>query len=183
MPDALAIGGEIVVRRLGFGAMRLCGPGIWGWPEDRESALRVIRRAVELGVQLIDTAAVYGPEVNELQIAQALRPYPSDLVIATKGGSTRGSRGEWGDDGRPEAVRRHCEGSLERLGLETIALYQLHAPDRRVPIEETMGAFAELQAEGKIRHVRLERDCRRAAARAIRVGDRSRPEPVQHRRP
>jgi aryl-alcohol dehydrogenase-like predicted oxidoreductase len=135
--------------------MRLCGPGILGWPEPREHALELLRRAVELGVQLVDTALAYGPEVNELQIADALHPYPEGVVVATKGGSYRGQRGEWLDDGRPEAVRAHCEGSLRRLRLEQIDLYQLHGPDRRVPLEETMGAFARLREEGKLRHVGL----------------------------
>jgi pyridoxine 4-dehydrogenase len=135
--------------------MRLCGPDILGWPEPREHALRVLRRAAELGVQLIDTALAYGPELNELQIAEALHPYPADIVIATKGGSLRGPRGEWLDDGRPEAIRDHCQGSLRRLRLDRIDLYQLHAPDRRVPLEETLGAFSELRSEGKIRHVGL----------------------------
>lgn len=135
--------------------MRLCGPGIWGWPEDRDNALAVLRRAVELGVNLIDTALAYGPEVNELQIAEELHPYPDGLVIATKGGSTRPSREVWAEDGRPEAIRAHCESSLRRLRLERIDLYQLHGPDRRIPIEETVGAFAELRREGKIRHIGL----------------------------
>jgi pyridoxine 4-dehydrogenase len=152
---AFTIGGDLSVRRLGFGAMRLCGPNILGWPEPHEHALRVLRRAVELGVELVDTALAYGPEVNERQIAEALHPYPASLVIATKGGSPRGPRGEWLDDGRPEAIRAHCEGSLRRLRLERIDLYQLHAPDPRVPLEETLGAFGELRDEGKIRHVGL----------------------------
>jgi pyridoxine 4-dehydrogenase len=155
METTFALGGELHVRRLGFGAMRLCGPNILGWPEPREHALRVLRRAVELGVQLIDTALAYGPEINELQIAEALHPYPRGLVIATKGGSPRGPRGEWLDDGRPAAIRRHCEGSLRRLRLGRIDLYQLHAPDPHVPLEDTLGAFAELRSEGTIRHVGL----------------------------
>jgi aryl-alcohol dehydrogenase-like predicted oxidoreductase len=153
--DTFRIGGDLEVRRLGFGAMRLCGPGILGWPQPREHALRVLRRAVELGVQLIDTALAYGPEVNELQIAEALYPYPEGLVIATKGGSPRGPSGEWLDDGRPEAIRAHCEGSLHRLRLDQIALYQLHAPDPKVALEESVGALAQLREEGKIRHVGL----------------------------
>jgi pyridoxine 4-dehydrogenase len=149
------IGGDLPVRRLGFGAMRLCGPNILGWPEPRDHALKVLRRAVALGVQLIDTALAYGPEVNEHQIAEALHPYPQDVVIATKGGAPRGPSGEWLDDGRPEAIRTHCEGSLRRLRLERIDLYQLHAPDPSVPLEESVGALAQLRAEGKIRYVGL----------------------------
>jgi pyridoxine 4-dehydrogenase len=155
MERTFAIGGDLRVRRLGFGAMRLCGPNILGWPEPREHALRMLRRAVELGVELIDTALAYGPEINELQIAEALHPYPPGVAIATKGGSPRGPRGEWLDDGRPQAIREHCEGSLRRLRLERIDLYQLHSPDPRVPLEETLGAFAELRSEGKIRHIGL----------------------------
>ncbi|MGH3031934.1 MAG: aldo/keto reductase [Gaiellaceae bacterium] len=143
------------MRRLGFGAMRLCGPRIMGWPADRKNALRVLRRALELGVDLIDTAHAYGPEVNELQIAEALHPYADGLVIATKGGVVRDESGAWIRDGRPEAVREHCETSLRRLRLGRIDLYQLHGPDRDVPLEETVGELARLRAEGKIRHVGL----------------------------
>jgi pyridoxine 4-dehydrogenase len=159
VPDerrTLLIGGDLEVRRLGFGAMRLCGPGIRGWPEDRENALRVLRRAVELGANLVDTADSYGPEVNELQVGQALHPYADTLVIATKGGLVRnGDRGEWPEDGRPEHLREACEGSLRRLRLERIDLYQLHRPDPKVPFEESVGELARLRAEGKIRHVGL----------------------------
>jgi pyridoxine 4-dehydrogenase len=149
------IGGELEVRRLGFGAMRLCGPGILGWPSDRENALRVLRRAVELGVNLIDTAYAYGPEINELQIAEALHPYREGLVIATKGGNARNRSGAWIRDGRPKALREHCEGSLRRLRLDRIDVYQLHGPDPTVPFEETVGELARLRAEGKVRHVGL----------------------------
>jgi pyridoxine 4-dehydrogenase len=149
------IGGDLEVRRMGFGAMRLCGPGIMGRPADRENAPNVLRRAVELGVNLIDTAYAYGPEVNELQIAEALHPYPDGLVIATKGGSFRNRSGAWLNDGHPEAVRAHCEGSLQRLRVERIDLYQLHAPDPAVPIEETAGELARLRDGGKVRHVGL----------------------------
>jgi aryl-alcohol dehydrogenase-like predicted oxidoreductase len=149
------IGGDLEVRRLGFGAMRLCGPQILGWPRDRDNALAVLRRAVELGVDLIDTSDAYGPEVNELQIADALHPYPGGLVIATKGGLLRDGRGAWPEDGRPEHLREACEGSLRRLRVERIDLYQLHAPDPDVPLEDSVGELARLRAEGKIRHVGL----------------------------
>ena len=148
-----AIGGDMPVVRMGFGAMRLTGDGIWGEPDDPEGARAVLRRAVELGVTLIDTADSYGPEVSERLIAEALHPYPDDLVIATKGGLERPRPGEWRRNGRPEALRAACEGSLERLRVERIDLYQLHAVDSRVPIEESVGTLAELQGEGKIRHV------------------------------
>ena len=151
--STITIGGDIVVNRMGFGAMRLCGPGIWGEPDDPQGARAVLRRAVELGVQLIDTADAYGPEVNEHQIADALSPYPEDLLIATKGSGTRASRDDWGIDGSPEHLREACEASLRRLGLERIDLYQLHGVDPKIPIEESVGALAELQSEGKIRHI------------------------------
>lgn len=150
--------------------MRLCGPNILGWPEPREHALDVLRRAVELGVELIDTALAYGPEVNELQIAEALHPYPDGLVIATKGGSFRGPNGEWLDDGRPESIRRHCEGSLRRLRLERIDLYQLHGPDARVPLEESVAGLMDLREEGKIRHVGLSNVTRKQLESALRIG-------------
>jgi pyridoxine 4-dehydrogenase len=152
---ALTIGGDLTVHRLGFGAMRLCGPGIWGWPQDRENASAVLRRAVELGVNFIDTAEAYGPLVNEEQIAQALYPYPRDLVIATKGGTTRPGPNQWGRDGRPERLREAVEGSLRRLKLDRIPLYQLHAVDPAVPFEEQVGALSDLSEEGKIEHVGL----------------------------
>lgn len=149
----LTIGGDLAVARIGFGAMRLCGPGIWGRPRDPEAARMVLRRAIGLGVTLIDTADAYGPEVNEQLIAETLHPYPEELVIATKGGLTRPQPGAWENDGRPEYLRAACEGSLRRLKLERIDLYQLHAPDPRVPLEESVGALADLRAEGKIRHI------------------------------
>jgi pyridoxine 4-dehydrogenase len=154
-PDTFLLGGDLEVRRLGFGAMRLCGPRIMGWPRDRENALDVLRRAVELGVNLIDTSYAYGPEVNELQIAEALHPYPEGLVIATKGGLLRDRDAKWPTDGRPEHLRAACEGSLRRLRRDRIDVYQLHAPDPRVPLEDTVGALAELRRDGKIRHVGL----------------------------
>jgi aryl-alcohol dehydrogenase-like predicted oxidoreductase len=143
------------VRRLGFGAMRLCGPRIIGWPSDRDNALAVLRRALELGVTVIDTSDAYGPEVNELQIAEALHPYPEGLVIATKGGLLRNERGDWIPDGRPEHLREACEASLRRLRVDRIDLYQLHAVDGRVPIEESVGELARLREEGKVRHIGL----------------------------
>ena len=145
--------GDLTVNRMGFGAMRLTGQGIWGDPSDLEGAKGVLRRAVELGVNLIDTADSYGPEVSEQLIADALHPYPEDLVVATKGGLTRPGPGEWQRDGRPESLREAIEGSLRRLRVERIDLYQLHAVDPRVPVEESVGALAELQREGKIRHI------------------------------
>jgi pyridoxine 4-dehydrogenase len=148
------VGGDVVVNRLGFGAMRLTGRGILGEPEDPEEARRVLRRAVELGVNLIDTADSYGPEVSERLIAEALHPYPEDLVIATKGGYTRPG-GRWVPDGRPDHLRGACEGSLRRLEVDRIDLYQFHTPDPRVPFEDSVWALAELRDEGKIRHVGL----------------------------
>jgi pyridoxine 4-dehydrogenase len=154
-PVRITIGGDLEVFRIGFGAMRITGPQILGWPDDRENALRVLRRVVELGVNLIDTADAYGPEVSELLIAEALHPYPDGLVVATKGGLLRTSSGAWPRDGRPEHLREACEGSLRRLRVDRIDLYQLHAPDPEVPLEDSVGELARLQAEGKIRHVGL----------------------------
>ena len=145
--------GDLTVRRLGFGAMRITGRGIWGPPPDHDEAIRVLRRAVELGINLIDTADSYGPNVSEELIAEALRPYPEDLVIATKGGLTRTGPNQWPRDARPEHLRQACEGSLRRLDLERIDLYPLHRPDPQVPYEESVGALKELQEEGKIRHI------------------------------
>jgi aryl-alcohol dehydrogenase-like predicted oxidoreductase len=148
------LGGDLLVNRLGFGAMRLTGRGILGEPEDPEEARRVLQRAVELGVNLIDTADSYGPEVSERLIAEALHPYPDDLVVATKGGLTRPS-GRWVPDGRPERLHEACEGSLRRLKVERIDLYQLHTPDPKVAFEDSVWALALLRDEGKIRHVGL----------------------------
>jgi pyridoxine 4-dehydrogenase len=147
------IGGDLPVHRMGFGAMRITGPGIWGDPDDPEAARAVLRRAVELGVNLIDTADSYGPEVSERLIAEALHPYPEELVIATKGGTVRPGQGQWVLNGRPEHLRRAAEDSLRRLRLERIDLYQLHAVDPKVPLAESMGALKDLQDEGKVRHV------------------------------
>ena len=151
--DTFTIGGDLEVHRLGFGAMRITGDGIWGPPDDPEEAKRLLRRVVERGVDLIDTADSYGPEVSENLIAEALHPYPDGLVIATKGGLRRTGPSQWPRDARPERLKECCEGSLRRLKLDRIDLYQLHSPDNRVPLEESMGALKELQDEGKIRHV------------------------------
>jgi pyridoxine 4-dehydrogenase len=147
------LGGDLVVNRLGFGAMRITGPGIWGDPPDRDRAKAALRRAVELGVTFIDTADSYGPEVSEILIAETLHPYADDLVIATKGGLTRPGPGRWEPDGRPEHLRAACEGSLRRLRLDQISLYQFHRPDPKVPVAESIGALAKLKEEGKIRHL------------------------------
>jgi pyridoxine 4-dehydrogenase len=152
---SLTIGGDMVVGRLGYGAMRLCGPGVWGEPGDPESARKVLRRAVEIGITFIDTADAYGPEVNERLIAETLHPYPEGLVVATKGGLVRPRREAWDRDGRPEHLRVACASSLRRLRLERVDLYQLHAPDPRVPFEDSVGTLAELRSEGKIRHIGL----------------------------
>lgn len=153
--DTFTIGGDLEVHRLGFGAMRITGPGIWGQPSDRDAAKELLRRVAEAGVELIDTADSYGPEVSEDLIAEALHPYPESLVIATKGGLTRPGPGVWERSARPERLKRCCEDSLRRLKLERIDLYQLHAVDPDVPIEDSVGALAELREEEKIRHVGL----------------------------
>jgi aryl-alcohol dehydrogenase-like predicted oxidoreductase len=144
---------DLTVNRLGFGAMRVCGPQVWGPPKDRAAAQRVFRRAIELGVNFFDTADSYGPHVDEELIAEALHPYPKGLVIATKGGLLRPRPSAWDPDGRPEHLRRALEGSLKRLKLERIDLYQLHAPDPKVPFADSVGALADAQKAGKIRHV------------------------------
>jgi pyridoxine 4-dehydrogenase len=155
MNTTFKLGGDLTVNRLGFGAMRITGEGIWGWPPDRENALKVLRRATELGVDLIDTADAYGPDTSELLIAEALHPYPKGLVIATKGGLTRPGPGEWVPNCRPEHLKQAVERSLKRLRLERIDLYQLHTVDRKVPIEESVGALKQMQDAGKIRHIGL----------------------------
>jgi aryl-alcohol dehydrogenase-like predicted oxidoreductase len=148
-----ALGGDLKVRRLGFGAMRITGPGIWGEPRDPKEAVRVLRRAVELGVNFIDTADSYGPEVSERLIAEALHPYPQGLVVATKGGLTRQGPDRWLPVGRPEYLTQCVELSLRRLRVDRIDLYQLHRFDPKVPVEESLGALKELQRAGKIRHL------------------------------
>jgi pyridoxine 4-dehydrogenase len=149
------LGGDLTVTRLGFGAMQITGPGVWGDPPDHDTALATLRTVIDLGVNFIDTADAYGPDVNENLIAEALYPYPDDLVIATKGGFVRPGPGRWETDGRPEHLREACEGSLTRLKLEQIPLYQFHRPDPAVPLAESIGALAELKAAGKIRHIGL----------------------------
>ena len=149
------VGGDLTVNRMGFGAMRITGKGIWGDPPDRDVAKAVLRRVVELGINFIDTADSYGPAVSEELIAEALHPYPDDLVIATKGGLERTGPNQWPVNGRPEHIKQVCDESLRRLRLDQIPLYQQHRPDPTVPYEETMGALVELKEQGKIRHVGL----------------------------
>jgi pyridoxine 4-dehydrogenase len=149
------VGGDLTVNRMGFGAMRITGEGIWGDPPDEQRAIATLRRVVELGVNFIDTADSYGPEVSENLIARALHPYPDDLVIATKGGLLRPGPGRWAPDGRPQYLREVCESSLRRLKLDQIPLYQFHRVDPKVPLEESVGALSELKNEGKIRHIGL----------------------------
>ena len=165
----LTLGGDLVVNRMGFGAMRITGPGIWGEPKDPAEAHRVLRRAVELGVNFIDTADAYGPEVSERLIAEALHPYPQGLVIATKGGLVRPGPSEWVPDGRPAHLREACEASLKRLKLSRIDLYQFHRIDPKVPLEDSIGELARLQKEGKIRHVGVSNFDVAELARARRV--------------
>jgi pyridoxine 4-dehydrogenase len=155
MSKKFSFGGDLTVNRLGFGAMRITGAGIWGWPPDRENAKKVLRRAIELGVNLIDTADAYGPETSEILIAEALHPYPQGLVIATKGGLTRPGPGEWVPNCRPEYLSQCVDKSLKRLKLDRIDLYQLHTVDGKVPIEDSVGALKKAQDAGKIRHVGL----------------------------
>jgi len=145
--------GELTVNRLGFGAMRVCGPSVWGPPKERKHALQVLRRAYELGANFFDTADSYGPYVDEELIAEALYPYPKDLVIATKGGLVRPKASRWDEDGRPEHLRQSIDGSLKRLKLERIDLYQLHAIDPKVPLEDSLGPLLDAQRAGKIRHI------------------------------
>ena len=161
--------GDFSVNRIGLGAMRITGPGIWGDPPDREDAKRLLRRAVELGVDFIDTADAYGPGVSEELIAEALHPYPEGLVIATKGGSLRPGPDAWARDGSRDHLREACEASLRRLRVDAIPLYQLHAPDPQVPFEESVGALVELQAAGKIRHIGMSNVTEDLLRRAQRV--------------
>jgi aryl-alcohol dehydrogenase-like predicted oxidoreductase len=149
------VGGDLTVNRIGFGAMRVTGQGIWGDPPDRDKAIALLRRVVELGVNFIDTADAYGPDVSEELLAEALHPYPDDLVIATKGGLLRPGPGQWVPDGRPAHLREACEGSLRRLRLDQIPVYQLHRPDPKIPLADSVGTLVELKNEGKIRHIGL----------------------------
>ncbi len=149
------IGGELPVHRLGYGAMRLCGPGVWGHPADRANPGRVLSRCLELGVDLIDTSDAYGPEVNEYQLADALHPYEAGLVVATKGGLVRNGPGHWGTSGHPDRLDRCINNSLRRLQVDAIDLYQLHAPDDDVPFADSVGALARAREDGRIRHVGL----------------------------
>ncbi|HEY3262634.1 MAG TPA: aldo/keto reductase [Pseudonocardiaceae bacterium] len=163
------MGGDLTVNRLGFGAMRLTGDGIWGQPADRDQAKAVLRRTVELGINFIDTADSYGPNVSEELIGETLYPYPDDVVIATKGGLERTGPGRWPANGRPEHLIEACEGSLRRLKLEQIALYQFHRPDPAVPLEDSIGALVTLKEQGKIRHVGLSNVTEQQVRRAQRL--------------
>jgi pyridoxine 4-dehydrogenase len=165
----LRIGADLSVNRLGFGAMRVTGPGIWGEPKDPAECRRVLKRTLELGISFIDTADAYGPEVSERLIAESLYPYPPQLVIATKGGLTRPGPNSWVPDGRPEYLRAACEASLKRLRLERIDLYQFHAVDPSVPLEDSVGALAKLREQGKIRHVGMSNVRVEQLARARRI--------------
>jgi len=169
MNTTFKLGGDLTVNRLGFGAMRITGKGIWGWPPDRTNALKVLRRTIELGVDLIDTADAYGPDTSELLIAEALHPYPKGLVIATKGGLTRPGPGEWVPNCRPDHLKQAVEGSLKRLRVERIDLYQLHTVDPKVPIEESVGALKQMQDAGKIRHIGLSNVDPQEIARARKI--------------
>jgi aryl-alcohol dehydrogenase-like predicted oxidoreductase len=167
--DTFKIGGDLSVNRLGFGAMRITGEGIWGWPKDKGEAIKVLKRAVELGVNLIDTADAYGPETSELLIAEALHPYPKGVVIATKGGNTRPGPNQWVPDGRPEYLKQCVDKSLQRLKLERIDLWQLHRIDPKVPMEDSLGAIKEARDAGKIRHVGLSEVSPEEIARARKI--------------
>jgi pyridoxine 4-dehydrogenase len=166
---SFTIGGDLVVNRMGFGAMRITGPDIWGEPKNPAEARQVLHRALDLGVNFIDTADSYGPEISERIIAETLAPYPRGLVIATKGGLLRPSAAQWVPDGRPAHLRQACEGSLKRLKLARIDLYQFHHPDPKVPLEDSIGELARLQQEGKIRHVGVSNFDTDQLARARRI--------------
>ena len=163
------VGGDLTVNRLGFGAMRVTGAGIWGPPADRDEAKAVLRRAIELGTNFIDTADSYGPHISEELIKEALHPYPDDLVIATKGGLERTGPGQWPTNGRPEHLIEACEGSLRRLELEQVPLYQFHRPDPTVPLEDSIGALVTLKEQGKIRHIGLSNVTEEQLRRAQRL--------------
>jgi pyridoxine 4-dehydrogenase len=169
MAGTIDVGGDLTVNRLGYGAMRITGAGIWGPPGDLDEAKAVLRRAVELGVNFIDTADSYGPHVSEELIAEALHPYPDDLVIATKGGLERTGPGQWPVNGRPEHLIEACEGSLRRLRLDQIPLYQFHRPDPAVPLEDSIGALVTLKEQGKIRHIGLSNVTEEQLRRAQRL--------------
>lgn len=169
LAGGISLGGEVSVHRLGFGAMRLTGEGIWGPPKNRTEAVAVLRRAVELGVNFIDTADSYGPNVSEELIAEALHPYPKGLVVATKGGWNRPGPNQWTHDATPAHLRKAVEGSLKRLRLERIDLYQLHHPDPVVSLEDSVGTLAELKSEGKIRHIGLSNVTQEHIERARRI--------------
>ena len=164
-----SVGGDLPVSRLGFGAMRITGPGVWGEPADRAGAAALVRKAVEEGVQLIDTADAYGPGISESIIAEALHPYPAGVVVATKGGLVRGGPGDWRPNGRPEHLKTSCEASLRRLKLDRIDLYQLHSPDPAVPLEDSVGALKQLQTSGKVRHIGLSNVSVAELERALKV--------------
>jgi aryl-alcohol dehydrogenase-like predicted oxidoreductase len=165
----ISVGGDLSVNRMGFGAMRITGPGIWGPPEDPAEAQRVLRRAIELGVNFIDTADAYGPDVSEELIGRSLYPYPRGVIIATKGGMVRPGPGDWTPDGRPQHLRAACEASLKRLKLARIDLYQLHRVDPKVPLEDSIGELARLRSEGKIRHIGVSNFSAAELERARRV--------------
>jgi pyridoxine 4-dehydrogenase len=169
MAGTMDVGGDLTVNRLGFGAMRITGEGIWGQPADRDGAKAVLRRAIELGINFIDTADSYGPNVSEELIGETLYPYPDDLVIATKGGLERPGPGQWVANGRPEHLIEVCEGSLRRLRLEQIPLYQFHRPDPEVPLEDSIGTLVTLKEQGKIRHIGLSNVTEEHVRRAQRL--------------
>ena len=169
-PTTIRIG-DLTVNRLGYGAMRVLGPNVWGEPPDRPGAHRLFRRAVALGVNFFDTAESYGPMTDEVLIAEALHPYPAGFVIGTKGGLLRPSPGRWDSDARPEKLRKDLEGSLKRLRLERIDLYQLHAPDPKVPLEDSLGAIVDAQKAGKVRHIGVSNVSTKELEKARRVAN------------